>query len=240
MKIKNVYLSSIANVLSFTVLVAFSTLASSNSSVWKVSNNNDHVFIGGTIHVLPENEFPLPVEFMSAYKNTDKVILEAQLPDPSDMQAQQAMLTQMSYSNGKNLQNFLAPATYKMLGKYFETMGMNLEQFIGFKPGFVVSIMALIELQKSDISGEGVDVFFEDLATKDGREIDYLESAEFQFKMLSGLGEGYEDEFIKANIEINSSFTDFFQNTLDAWRSGNAKKLEALINDAAFESDARS
>lgn len=240
MTIKNVYSVCIAKVLSFAVLVVFSALASSNSSVWKVSKNNDHVFIGGTIHVLPEGEFPLPVEFMNAYQNTDKVILEAQLPDPTDMEAQQAMLAQMSYSNGKNLQNVLTPTIYKMLGKYFEAMEINLEQFIGFKPGFVVSIMALIELQKSDISGEGVDVFFENLATKDSREIGYLESAEFQFKMLGELGEGYEDEFIKANIEINSSFTDFFQNTLDAWRSGNAKKLEALINDASFESDAKS
>ena len=146
----------------------------------------------------------------------------------------------MSYSEGRTLHGVLSPTTYKMLAKYFESMGINVEQFSSFKPGFIVSIMALIELQQSGISGEGVDVYFEELATKESKKIDYLETAEFQFKMLSALGEGYEDDFIKANIELNSDFTAFFQNTLDAWRSGNAKGLEALINTAAIESDAKS
>lgn len=240
MTIKNLYKLHAVKAISLVILFIFSTAASSNSSVWKVSKGNDHVFIGGTIHILPEDEFPLPDEFMDAYKNTDKIILEAQLPDSTDMAAQQAMLAQMSYSEGKTLQGVLTPTTYKMLAKYFEAMGMNLEQFINFKPGFVVSIMALIELQQSDISGEGVDAYFEELATQESKEIDYLETADFQFKMLGSLGEGYEDDFIKANIELNSDFTDFFQNTLDAWRSGDAKGLETLINTAAIESDAKS
>jgi len=237
---KYLYPVNIAKIVSFTMLVTLSTFASSNSSVWKVSKGNDHVFIGGTIHILPEEEFPLPDEFMNAYKNTDEVILEAQLPDPSDMAAQQAMITQMSYSEGKSLQNVLMPDTYKLLAKYFEVMGLDVAQFNGFKPGFIVSLMAIIELQKAEISGEGVDAFFETLATKDAKKIDYLETAEMQFTMLSELGEGYEDEFIKGSIELNSSFTDFFQNTLDAWRSGDAKSLETLINTATLEADEKS
>jgi len=237
---KYLYPVNIAKIVSFTMLVTLSTFASSNSSVWKVSKGNDHVFIGGTVHILPEEEFPLPDEFMNAYKNTDEVILEAQLPDPSDMAAQQAMITQMSYSEGKSLQNVLMPDTYKLLAKYFEVMGLDVAQFNGFKPGFIVSLMAIIELQKAEISGEGVDAFFETLATKDAKKIDYLETAEMQFTMLSELGEGYEDEFIKGSIELNSSFTDFFQNTLDAWRSGDAKSLETLINTATLEADEKS
>jgi len=240
MMMKYLYPVNIAKIVSFTMLVTLSTFASSNSSVWKVSKGNDHVFIGGTIHILPEEEFPLPDEFMNAYKNTDEVILEAQLPDPSDMAAQQAMITQMSYSEGKSLQNVLMPDTYKLLAKYFEVMGLDVAQFNGFKPGFIVSLMAIIELQKAEISGEGVDAFFETLATKDAKKIDYLETAEMQFTMLSELGEGYEDEFIKGSIELNSSFTDFFQNTLDAWRSGDAKSLETLINTATLEADEKS
>jgi len=237
---KYLYPVNIAKVISFTMLVTLSTFASSNSSVWKISKNNDHVFIGGTVHILPEEEFPLPDEFMNAYKNTDEVILEAQLPDPTDMAAQQAMILQMSYSEGQSLQKVLKPDTYKLLAKYFEVMGFDVAQFNGFKPGFIVSLMAIIELQKADISGEGVDAFFETLATKDAKKIDYLETAEMQFTMLSELGEGYEDEFIKGSIELNSSFTDFFQHTLDAWRSGDAKSLETLINTATLEADEKS
>lgn len=162
------------------------------------------------------------------------------MPDPNDAAAQQAMLAQMSYSNGKSLQTILTPDTFKLLDKYFSTISSDINQFVLFKPGFVISIMALIELQKAGISGEGVDAYFEDLAVKEQKKITYLETAEMQFTMLSNLGKGYEDEFIKSNLELNSSFTEFFQQTLDAWRTGNAARLESLINIAAIESDEKS
>lgn len=233
-------LKNITALFAFITLYCLSTVTFANSSVWKVSKNNDHIFIGGTIHILPEEEFPLPNEFLNAYKNTDQIILEAQLPDPNDAAAQQAMLAQMSYSNGKSLQTILTPDTFKLLDKYFSTISSDINQFVLFKPGFVISIMALIELQKAGISGEGVDAYFEDLAVKEQKKITYLETAEMQFTMLSNLGKGYEDEFIKSNLELNSSFTEFFQQTLDAWRTGNAARLESLINIAAIESDEKS
>lgn len=215
------------------------TAAIAKSSVWKVSKNNDHVYIGGTIHVLPE-EYSLPNEFLNAYNATDNIILEAQLPDPNDVAAQQAMLTQMSYGNGENLQNKLTDKTFKLLANYFATIGSDVNQFTSFKPGFVISIMALIELQRAEISGEGVDAYFETKAIQDNKHINYLETAEMQFTMLSNLGEGYEDEFILANLELNSSFTEFFQLTLDAWKVGDSERLESLINIAAIESDEKS
>ncbi|WP_426369504.1 TraB/GumN family protein [Pseudocolwellia sp. HL-MZ7] len=221
------------------VLCSLPTTALAKSSVWKVSKNNDHVYIGGTIHVLPE-EYPMPVEFMNAYKDTDKLILEAQLPDPNDVAAQQAMIAQMSYAKGENLQSKLTPKTYTLLGNYFATIGSDVNQFNSFKPGFVITIMALIELQKAEISGEGVDAFFEAQATIENKPIDYLETADMQFTMLSKLGEGYEDEFILANLELNSSFTEFFGFILEAWQEGDSARLESLINNAALDSDAKS
>jgi len=217
-----------------------STGIMAKSSVWKVSKNNDHVFIGGTIHVLPETEYPLPKEFIDAYKNSDQIVLEAQLPDPSDVTAQQAMIAQMSLNNGETLQSILQPKTFELLAHYFSGIGSNIEQFSGFKPGFVISIMALIELQKADISGSGVDAYFEELANNDKKVITYFETAEMQFTMLGDLGRGYEDEFILANIELNAEFADFFQHILDAWRMGDESRLESLINTAAIESDEKS
>jgi len=232
----------IKNIVALSMLIllcSLPTAAIAKSTVWKVSKNNDHVFIGGTIHVLPEEQ-SMPIEFINAYNSTEQLILEAQLPDPNDVAAQQAMITQMSYNNGINLQNKLTPETFKLLTNYFSTIGSDVNQFTSFKPGFVITIMALIELQRAEISGEGVDAYFETQATKDNKKINYLETADMQFTMLSQLGEGYEDEFILANLELNSSFSEFFGLVLDAWQVGDSVRLESIINDAALESDAKS
>ena len=239
MNITKIFPKQLMALVTLVAIFSLPTAALAKSSVWKVSKNNDHVYIGGTIHVLPEDH-PMPIEFMNAYKDTDKLILEAQLPDPNDVAAQQAMIAQMSYTNGDNLQSKLTPETFKLLTNYFTTIGSNVNQFTSFKPGFVITIMALIELQKAQISGEGVDAFFEAQATIENKKIDYLETADMQFTMLSQLGEGYEDEFILANLELNSSFTEFFGLILDAWQVGDSARLESLINDAALDSDEKS
>ncbi|WP_441003198.1 TraB/GumN family protein [Pseudocolwellia agarivorans] len=237
--IVNNFTKKFVTLATLVVLCSLPTTTLAKSSVWKVSKNNDHVYIGGTIHVLPE-EHPMPSEFINAFNNTDQLILEAQLPDPNDAAAQQAMIAKMSYTNGDNLQSKLTPETFKLLTNYFTTIGSNVNQFTSFKPGFVITIMALIELQKAQISGEGVDAFFEAQATIENKKIDYLETADMQFTMLSQLGEGYEDEFILANLELNSSFTEFFGLILDAWQVGDSARLESLINDAALDSDEKS
>lgn len=229
----------IATLFTLATLCSLPIEAMAKSSVWKVSKDNDHIFIGGTIHILPEQQ-KMPDEFFKAYNATDEIVLEAELPDPNDVAAQQAMIAQMSYQQGENLKTKLTPTTFQSLQNYFATVGSDINQFTSFKPGFVITIMALIELQRSNITGQGVDAFFEEKATLDNKSINYLETAEMQFTMLSNLGEGYEDDFILSNLELNSSFSEFFHLTLAAWQEGDEDRLENLINIAALESDERS
>ena len=93
-------------VFSATVLLSSCLLATTvqaQSSVWQVSKGNDSLFIGGTVHILPKSEMPLPVEFNHAYKQADTIVLEAPIPDPSDAQAQMKMLSALSYKNNETL-----------------------------------------------------------------------------------------------------------------------------------------
>ena len=141
--------------------VSFVSLtAHAQSSVWKVSKGNDHIFIGGTVHILPPSEFPLPKEFEQAYKESDSIVLEAKLPDASDAEFQMSMMQQMTYDNGKTISNFLTPKTQQQLNDYVSSLGVNLAMFEHFKPGFLVTMLALLEAQKAQLSGEGVDIFY--------------------------------------------------------------------------------
>ena len=86
---------------------AFTACAeSSSSSVWKVSKGQDHIYVGGTVHILPVSEFPLPSQFDLAYKNSDSIVLEADLPDATDQQGQMAMMQAMMFQNGQTLKTY--------------------------------------------------------------------------------------------------------------------------------------
>jgi uncharacterized protein YbaP (TraB family) len=205
-----------------------SLTAQAQSSVWKVSKGNDYIFIGGTVHILPPSEFPLPKEFNEAYKQSDSIVLEANLSDASNADFQLKMMQQMTYSNGKTISSFLSTKTQKELSQYVSSLGVDLAMFEHFKPGFLVTMLALLEAQKAQLSGEGVDIFYSKQATRDNKEIAYLESAEFQMNMIANMGIGDEDRFIKSNLEQMTDFKAMFLGLLKAWRAGDEQQLNTL------------
>jgi hypothetical protein len=66
--------------LSTTLLFTLSfTLNLQAASVWKVTNDQHSLYIGGTIHVLTPDDYPLAKEYDLAYQASDKVIFETDM-----------------------------------------------------------------------------------------------------------------------------------------------------------------
>jgi len=198
------------------------------SSVWKVSKGNDFVYIAGTIHILPPAEYPLPKAFNQAYKATSSLVLETKLPDESDMALQVQMMQAMMYKNGQNLKSVLSKRTYKKLQEYVAALGADLALFELFKPGALVSMLAMLEAQKAQLSGEGVDMHFNKRAIADNKSVAYFETVEFQMNMLANMGRGHEDKFIKSNLKQMADFKPMFLKLIKAWRRGDTDKLTRL------------
>lgn len=199
------------------------------SSVWKVSKGDDFIYLGGTIHVLPASEFPLPAEFEQAYRTADTLVLEVQLPDPTDQQAALAMMQQLSYGAGEKLSTKLSPELVKQLDTYLQGFGLSAAQFDGFKPGFITVQMTVLEMQRAKLAGEGVDNYFAKKAMADNKQKKYLESLEFQISMLANLGHGQEEQFIELMLKNNSELIEIMQQSIAAWRKGDMEKLDQLL-----------
>jgi uncharacterized protein YbaP (TraB family) len=208
--------------------VFFIGSVAAKSSVWKVSKGNDYVYIAGTIHILPPSEYPLPKAFNQAYKETSSLVLETKLPDESDMALQVQMMQAMMYKNGQNLKSVLSKRTYKQLQEYVTGLGADLTMFELFKPGALVSVLAMLEAQKAQLSGEGVDMYFNKKAVADNKSVAYFETVEFQMNMLANMGRGHEDKFINSNLKQMANFKPMFIKLIDAWRRGDTPELTRL------------
>lgn len=217
---------SLGAVFLATSITSLSSYA--QSSVWQVSKGNDHIYIGGTVHILPPSEFPLPDEFSQAYKKSDSIVLETKLPDEGDTAFQMKMMQQVSYSGGKTIANKISAGTEKQLTEYLASLGMQLPMVEKFKPGFLMTMFAMLEAQRAQLSGEGVDIFYSKQAKNDKKAINYFESVEFQLDMIAKLGEGDEDRFIKSNLKQMKGFKEQFSGLLSAWRTGDEDKIYEL------------
>ena len=199
------------------------------SSVWQVSKGDDNIYIGGTLHILPSDQMPLPAEFEFAYKQSDTVILEAKMPDPTDSQAQMSLLQTLSYSNGETLSEKLSPAVKAQLETKLAEFGVSLNELNSFRPFMVSVILMSMELQKQQLIGDGVDAYFAKRASSDQKTQHYLETLEFQLQLFKEMGENSEDKFIQSNLAQLDDYASLFDGMMKAWRSGDTESLNKLV-----------
>ncbi len=208
------------------LLVPFHTFA--ETSVWRVSNGDSELFIGGTIHVLSATDYPLPVEFEQAYKQSHTIVFETDLTAMAQPEVQQQLLQRVMYKNGKTLKDDLNPQTYQALVDYTASAGLMIESLNHFKPPMVIIALVMAELQRLGMVGTGVDNYFNQKALADGKALGEFESVQEQFAIIENMGKGHEDELILNTIEEMKELPLVMGEMKAAWRSGDIKHLEKL------------
>lgn len=212
--------------LLFTLLTAN---LSAQSSVWKVTEGNNTVYLGGTCHILRASDFPLPAEFDHAYAQADTLVFEI---DPSEMESPDLVARLMAesvYRDGRTLKTVLNKAAYSALAAQGKKSNLPIEILQNTKPGMVVMMITMQELTKAGITQEGVDLFYAREAKRDGKPIGSLETVEFQLDLITNLGEGIESEFVLYSMQDLEQIGALFDEIVQAWKNGELEKIDQFF-----------
>lgn len=214
-------------ILLFLTLLFIPLFAS--TSVWKVSKEGNYIYIGGTIHVLSKNDYPLPKQFERAYDDSQILVFEANMEKMNAQESQNLLQQKSLYQNGDSLLNYLENDTYKMLYKYCEKNSLPLGILSQFKPGIATSLITLNALKKLNIVETGVDEYFEQRAKKDRKQLQYLEKVEDQIEFMTSMGIGNENKFVRYTISELKDLPSEMNKLSKAWRSADLEVLEDMV-----------
>lgn len=215
--------------LSIMLVLLICTQSLADSSVWKVQKDESIIYLGGTFHLLRQSDFPLPMEFDKAYRASDILVFETDLGKLIEPSTQQKLMSKAMYTDGSTIENHLSPQTYSLLNEYCASKGIPLAAIKQFKPSIVVVTITVMELAKLGVTQEGVDLFFYQLAARDNKTVEGLETVEEQIHFVVGMGEGNEDAFVTHSIKDLESIKQKYESMVDAWKTGDAKKLNDLM-----------
>lgn len=202
-----------------------SSISHAKSSVWKASKDNKHLFLGGTIHILAEDDYPLPCEFGAAYSVSDKLFFETDISSLENPEVAQSMLQKGVYAFGDGLDKKLTPETLSALKAYISSLGFPAEGFLKYKPGILLSYITVIELNRMGIKSQGVDAYFSDLAKQDNKPVGYFEQPEQQIEFIVDMGVGNEENFVKYIIDNAGKLENQFLGMRETWRNGEVNAL---------------
>lgn len=221
-------LAAVATLLLFLVPA---TSADAKASVWRVSNGEHTLYLGGTVHFLRRSDYPLPEAYEQAYAASSELYFETDISAINGMSVQAQMLQELTYSDGRTLKSVLNEEAYAALDAYTASLGVPLSMFEQFKPGMIAVTFQVMEFQRLGFTPQGVDTFFTTRAVGDAKAIGALETIEEQIAFLAAMGEGNESDFILWSLQDFENTAALMDEMIAAWRSGDSGTLQALVVD---------
>ncbi|GHT78784.1 hypothetical protein FACS1894130_06000 [Spirochaetia bacterium] len=221
---KKVWLISLLVLLSNGLVMA-------QSSVWKATKDGHVLFLAGSVHLLRDEDFPLPKEFDIAFDNSEVLTIETDLEKMADPQILQHLAEQMVLPDNQTLKSVLSKNTYKRLDSKCQEFGFSLSDAAQLKPSMIMNILSMLQIRQSGFVQQGVDEYYLSKAQEEGKRIDFLESIDVQIAALAGMGEGYDDEYVLYSLKSLEATEKSLPALVSGWKSGVPDNAETEINE---------
>ncbi|NLQ17886.1 TraB/GumN family protein [Marinomonas sp. M1K-6] len=217
-------------------LLATATLQSQAASVWKVTNGSNTLYIGGTIHLLTPQDYPLPKAYDKAYHAADKVIFETNMETIGNAMFKQDMQAKLSYADGTTIDQVISADTYQSLKIYLDARQVPITALKHLRPTALAMSLSLIELKHLGFTSAGVDQFYAQKAKQDKKPQGWLEEPESQIDVLSDLDGDDSDNMINYTLSDIKNMPKVMDDLRNSWRKGDVEAMANIeLND--FQKD---
>lgn len=212
--------------------------AAADSFVWQVSDDDSTLHLVGSMHLLPENAYPLPQAMTDAYTSARRVVFETDLAALQAPATQLSLLSQAQNVGGRSLREQLG-AQYGDFVTLVRRYELPLVSFEAMQPWFASLNLELANyLQAGFQPTLGLDQHFHNLALADGKPRLGLETTEAHMALLTGIGEGGGLDLLRSTIAQLIEQPEVADALYQAWRSGDVAAMNALAAPLRDESPA--
>ncbi|MEO8821596.1 MAG: TraB/GumN family protein [Ginsengibacter sp.] len=214
---------------------SFTVQKNNNSLLWEISGNGlkKPSFLFGTFHLLCKDDIHFSDQLLKAVKSCDEIYMEIDMDDPS------TMLSGMMYMNMRGdttLADLYTPKEYDRLKNYFsDTLKMPLMILQKAKPYFLVALLYPRMMNCS--SPSGVEEALVKIAKEDKKEIQGLETVQFQASVFDSIPYKWQAQELLKNIDSFSVNKKEFETMLGFYKNQQMDSLKTMLGKSEFGSD---
>ncbi|HSE39354.1 MAG TPA: TraB/GumN family protein [Acidobacteriota bacterium] len=211
--------------------------SSYGSFLWKVEAAGGPLYLLGSIHAVNKSVYPLPAAMERAFLDCETLAVEVDIlprkPTYDPEEIFESYMETALYPEGETLQRHISKETYRLLMKEFERYDVDAFAIQRIRPWALASVISGYETAKAQLDPElGIDRHFLSRAKFRSKKVFELESMEFQAKLFGGFSDKEQEMYLLATLkDITNEFSKI-NTMLSAWRSGDIKTLESLINES--------
>ena len=225
---KTLVLPALAFVLA--LLEPLHATAAARNFLWRVTGKQGVVYLVGSIHVLSKDYYPLDPALESSFKDADLLVEEVDLADMLSADAMTRMMTRGLLPEGQTLEKLVSAPTLAMVNKALADLGPIGDGFKRFKPWMLALLIQSMELQKTGFDPNlGLDKHFYDLAHDAHKEVQGLETVEYQLSRFDEMTAEQQDRLLADTLKELATEKANVGKLADAWKTGDTATVERIV-----------
>lgn len=202
------------------------------ASIWQVTGERTF-YLFGTIHILPEDAYPLPSAYTRALSQCDRLWVEVDTNELADQAVLQSIQAMMVLPAGQSIEDQLSIQAYSQLKELAAKTGVPMSALTRFKPWAAINQLTLMLFEQQGFNNEtGLDIYLQAQAEKRKIPISAFETAQWQISLFDALGTNYPDAYIEFSTKDTHNPEQMISSLYRQWENGDA---EQLYRDAEFE-----
>jgi uncharacterized protein YbaP (TraB family) len=198
--------------------------------LWKVTRDQNSVWLLGSIHMAKEELYPLPKEIEEAFRASKVLVVEVDQSKADQAEVQRKVMERGLYPAGESLSTKLSEEQLKNVKSLVEKIGLNMDQVQQMRPWLLALTASIVSLQKLGYDpAQGIDQHFMKEAKEQGKEVKELETVDAQVDLLSGMSEELQSAFIGSTLEELDGLEKRMGQIFELWKKGDDRGLDKLV-----------
>ena len=196
-------------------------------SLWELVGDTNRVYLLGSVHLLREQDYPLPSAIDRAYREADTLFMELDLDDLDPAAAQAAINRLGRIQDGRTLADWMGAEDYARAASLAAKSRIALPQLATAEPWFAAITVEQIMLTRIGFDpAHGVEAHLLGRAAADGKQIFGLENIEQQLGYLDRLSLKAQRALMLQSLEEATDIETMMEHLIRAWRHGDVEFLE--------------
>jgi uncharacterized protein YbaP (TraB family) len=196
-------------------------------SMWRIDGARNSIYLLGSIHMLREQDYPIPSAIYDAYAAADALIMEIDMDDIDPVE-EQALATELGLiHDGRSLRDLMGPRLYAEAESLAEALQIPLALLEQTEPWFAAINVEMMMLMRIGFNPmHGIEIHLSGLAQRDNKEIFGLETTREQLEILDRLSPESQRDMLIQTMTDSMKIAELMDDMVEAWHYGNIDFLE--------------
>ena len=199
-------------------------------SMWQIEGGSNRIYLLGSVHVLRQEDHPIPTAIEEAYQDADILIMEIDMDDldPINMAG---LVSELGVINdGGSLQEYMGPELYTEAAEYASQLSIPIEMLGETEPWLAAITVEQMMLLRTGFKPQfGIEFHLSAKAGEDNKEILGFETVREQLEFLDGLSLPAQRSLLIQTFEESLNIEQDLNLLIDAWRHGDVDFLEKTM-----------